>query len=192
VTRTDTQTAILDAAQELIQTRGANGISYQHISDMVRIRKASIHYHFPTKEKLVEAVLRRYRVQFLGVVDAIVASGVSAPAKLRRYADLFAATLREGAGLKVCLCGMLGAELATLGRPAVAQVQRFYRENAERLARILRQGRASGTLHFVGDPRTAGMVVFSALEGAMLVSRADGGIRDFRRLRDQTLKLFGA
>lgn len=192
MSRTGTKTAILDAAQELIQARGANGISYQHISEMVRVRKASIHYHFRTKEKLVEAVLRRYRVQFLGAVDAIVASGASAPAKLRRYTGLFEATLREGAGLKVCLCGMLGAELATLGRPAVAQVQRFYEENAARLARILRQGRTIGTLHFVGDPKTAGMVVFSVLEGAMLVSRAHGGIKEFRRLRDQTLKLFGA
>jgi TetR/AcrR family transcriptional repressor of nem operon len=190
--RADTKTAILDAAQELIQTRGANGISYQHISEMVRIRKASIHYHFPTKDKLIEAVLRRYRLQFLGVVDAIGASVFPAPAKLRRYTDLFEMTLREGRGLKVCLCGMLGAELATLGRPAVAQVQRFYQDNAERLARILRQGRAAGTLRFVGDPKTAGMVVFSVLEGAMLVSRAHGGIREFRRLRDQVLKLFGA
>jgi hypothetical protein len=42
----DTRTAIMDAAQDLIQRMGANAMSYQHISDAVGIRKASIHYHF--------------------------------------------------------------------------------------------------------------------------------------------------
>lgn len=190
--RTDTKTAILDAAQELIQTRGANGISYQHISKAVRIRKASIHYHFPTKKKLIEEVIRRYCVRFLGLVDEILASTDSAPAKLRRYMGLFERTLREGPGLKVCLCGMLGAELATLRSPAVAQLQAFYRENAERLARILEQGRKTKKLRFAGDGKAVGMVLFSLLEGAMLVSRAHGGLKQFRRMRNQVLKLLGA
>src|SRR5689334_9607965 len=45
--RKDTKTAIMDAAQELIQRGGANAMSYQDISEAVGIRKASIHHHFP-------------------------------------------------------------------------------------------------------------------------------------------------
>lgn len=187
----DTRTAILDAAQELIQTAGANGISYRHISDVVKIRKASIHYHFPTKEKLIEEVIRRYRVRFLGLVDGIMASTDPAPTKLRRYIGLFETTLRHGRGVKVCLCGMLGAELASLGSPAAAQLRRFYRENAERLARILDEGREAATLQFTGDVQTVGMLVFSLLEGGMMVARAHGGIKQFRRLGDQVPKLLG-
>jgi TetR/AcrR family transcriptional repressor of nem operon len=55
----DTKTSILDAAQALIQRGGANAMSYQHISDAIGIRKASIHHHFPTKEVLLEAVIQR-------------------------------------------------------------------------------------------------------------------------------------
>ena len=61
---TDTKTAIMDAAQELIQRGGVNAMSYQHISDAIGIRKASIHHHFPTKDSLIEAVLQRYAVYF--------------------------------------------------------------------------------------------------------------------------------
>lgn len=189
---TDTKAAILDIAQELIQTRGANAISYQHISDVVKIRKASIHYHFPTKDKLIEAVIHRYCVNFLGLVDAILASKDPAPAKLRKYIGLFETTLRSGAGEKVCLCGMLGAELASLGSPAVVQLQQFYRQNAERLARILDEGRTARNLRFDGEAKILGMLLFSLLEGGLLVARADGGIKRFRSLAEQFLTLLGA
>ncbi len=188
----DTRVAILDAAQELIQIHGANGMSYQSISRLVKIRKASIHYHFPSKDKLIEAVIRRYSITFLSLVDAILASADSAAVKLRKYVGLFETTLRDGAGRRVCLCGMLGAELASLGSPAVTQLRRFYRENAERLARILQEGRKTGTLHFEGDAETMGRLIFSSLEGAMPIARADGGVKQFRRLTDQLLRTVGA
>jgi TetR/AcrR family transcriptional repressor of nem operon len=189
--RSDTRAAILDAAEELIQTRGANGISYEHISRAVRIRKASIHYHFATKEKLIEEVLERYCARFLDRVDALFAGSDPAPVKLRKYTDLFEATLRTPPSGRVCLCGMLGAEMASLGSPAVARLQRFYKENGERLAAVLEQGRKKKTLRFQGDSKALGLLVFSLLEGAMMVARADGGAKRFRQLRKQALKLVG-
>ena len=185
----DTKAAILDVAQDLIQTRGANAISYRHISERVQIRKASLHYHFPTKAHLLEAVLARYRGTFLCLVDDILGSNEPAARKLRRYIGLFDAALRAEAGAKICLCGMLGAELASLESPAVAQIQRFYRQNAERVARILEAGRETGDLRFAGEAKSLGLLLFSLLEGAMLVARADGGSKRFRRVAEQFLLL---
>src|SRR5262249_6232579 len=101
---------ILDAAQALIQQVGANAMSYQHISDAVGIRKASIHHHFPTKEGLIEALIERYSNCFLGLVDQILAAPKPGLQKLRDYIALFEATLREGAHDKACPMGMLGTE----------------------------------------------------------------------------------
>jgi len=185
-----TRGAILDAAEELIQTQGANGISYATISQRVGIRKASIHHHFPTKQKLVEEVVRRYAKNFLTAVDAISARSGQAPAKLRAYAKLFDNTLRAPPGQRVCLCGMLGAELGSLSPEAAALLKRFYRDNERRLAAILEQGRREGSLEFAGDPETMGMSLFSFLEGAMLVARADRGSRQFKQLSDGVLGLF--
>lgn len=52
---------IIEAAQELAQTRGYNGFSYQDIAERVGIRTASIHYHFPSKGDLGKAALRLAR-----------------------------------------------------------------------------------------------------------------------------------
>src|SRR5215468_2412314 len=125
----DTRTRILDAAQELIQRIGANAMSYQHISDAVGIRKASIHHHFPAKEDLLEAVIRRYSDRFFGWLEEIASARATAPVKLQRYIALFEATLETGRHDKACPIGMLGAELATLGEESAALVQRFRKKN---------------------------------------------------------------
>jgi len=185
----DTKTAIMDAAQELIQRGGANAMSYQDISDAIGIRKASIHHHFPTKEQLIDAVVERYTAYFLGLVDGIVSSKQDAATKLRRYAALFEATLCEGNQDKACLCGMLGAELSTLGSPSAAGVRRFYRENESPLARVLEGGRESGQFHFKGDAKIVAATLFSMLEGGALVARAEGGHKRLHAMLEQTLKL---
>ena len=47
---------ILDAAQALAQVRGYNGFSHADVSAELAITKASIHYHFPGKADLAEAL----------------------------------------------------------------------------------------------------------------------------------------
>jgi TetR/AcrR family transcriptional repressor of nem operon len=186
---TDTKTAIMDAAQELIQRGGVNAMSYQHISDAIGIRKASIHHHFPTKDSLIEAVLQRYAVYFFRLVDDIFESKLDPEAKLRKYAGLFEATLCEGKKDKACLFGMLGAELSTLGSPSVAGVRKFYRENEARLARVLDEGREKGQFRFKGEAKMAAAMIFALLEGGALMARAEGGHKRLHMMVEQSVKL---
>jgi TetR/AcrR family transcriptional repressor of nem operon len=187
--QTKTRTSILNVAEELVQTHGANGISYATISERVGIRKASIHHHFPTKNDLIEELVRRYSGDFLSHVDAIVVSRRAPAAKLQAYVRLFDATLEASPGKRVCLCGMLGAEYAALSPKTAALLKAFYRKNEERLAAILEEGRRDRSLAFTGQARTLGLSLFSFLEGAMLVARADGGPRQFKELTDGVLRL---
>src|SRR5215470_9426462 len=144
MSESDTRTLILDAAQDLIQRLGANAMSYQHLSEAVGIRKASIHYHFPAKQDLLEALIERYHGYFLGLVDRIIAEESNPARMLDRYIDLFEATLREGKHDKACLCGTLGAELASLDNEAVNGIRRFYKANHDRLISILKRGQEAG------------------------------------------------
>ena len=185
----DTRSLILDAAQELIQRLGANGMSYQHLSKAVGIRKASIHYHFPAKQDLLVALIDRYHAYFVGLVDRIVVEETDPARMLARYIGLFEATLREGQHDKACLCGMLGAELASLGDEAVKGIRRFYKDNQERLASILKKGREAGVFRFRGDASSLACLIFAALEGAVLVVRAEGGVKRFRALADELRRL---
>src|SRR3954467_10653089 len=103
---------ILDVAQELLQTRGYNAISYQDIADRIGIRKASIHHHFPNKSDLAQALVRRYRQRWDAFLKEIDTSNAGPWSKLERYPAPSQQPAAGGAG--ACLCGVLGAEFASL------------------------------------------------------------------------------
>jgi TetR/AcrR family transcriptional repressor of nem operon len=83
---------LLDAAQELAQTRGYNAFSYRDLAERVGIRSASIHHHFPSKADLGRALVARYRDRFSDGLRRIGAGQGDAPAQLAAYVDLLRAT----------------------------------------------------------------------------------------------------
>lgn len=168
----ETRDAILDAAQGLIQARGANGMSYEDISQAVGIRKASIHYHFSSKAVLVEALIGRYSQRFAEAVEDILASDAPAAALLDRFFGLFRQTLESGDG-KICLCGMLASEAASLEDGSRLHVKRFFDHSSASLGAILRRGGQDGSLRSFGDSSAAAAMAFSALEGALLAARLE-------------------
>ncbi len=168
----DTAEKILDTMQELIQVRGFNAISYQDIADRVAIRKASIHYHFPTKFCLGAAVIERYRRRLLALLAGAEAGADGYRAVLAAYLEPFGQFV-EG-GDKVCLCGALAGEFAALPKAMQEQVRQFFIEQQAWLERLLERGRAAGDFRFAGSPRAMARLCFSALQGALLIRRANG------------------
>src|SRR5262245_58062883 len=140
----DMATQLLDAAQELAQTRGYNAFSYRDLAERVGIKTASIPYHFPTKGDLGTAVLDRYRQRFLGALAALdeqFPEPQDAARKLDRYVNLFHGTLK--AGNRMCLGGMLAVEYATLPAEVQREVRRFFDDSESWLEKTLADGRKS-------------------------------------------------
>src|SRR3954452_7448905 len=57
---TDTASRILDISERLVQSRGFNGFSYADVASELAVTKASLHYHYPGKAELGEALIARY------------------------------------------------------------------------------------------------------------------------------------
>src|SRR4051794_19574323 len=108
---TDTATKILDVAERLVQARGFNGFSYADVADELQISKAALHYHFPGKAELGEALMDRYGSRFATALVDVGAREPNAHAKLQAYARLYADVFQDE---RMCLCGMLAADYATL------------------------------------------------------------------------------
>jgi TetR/AcrR family transcriptional regulator, transcriptional repressor for nem operon len=47
-----TRTALIDLAEHSVRSQGFDRFSYADLTEAIGIRKASIHYHFPTKANL--------------------------------------------------------------------------------------------------------------------------------------------
>lgn len=162
-----TAALVLDVAERHIQTRGYNGFSYADVAAELSVTKASLHYHFPSKADLGEALLERHATRFAASLAEIDDSGVDAMEKVLAFTGLYGAVLRSGG---MCLCGMLAAEFRTLPGGMQDRVARFFDLNEEWLTRVLEAGRADGTFEFEGRARDRARSVVAGLEGAMLMA----------------------
>jgi TetR/AcrR family transcriptional regulator, transcriptional repressor for nem operon len=183
-TNSGTSQKILDVAERLLQVRGYNGFSYADIAAALRITKASLHYHFPSKSDLGRRLMERYTENFVGALAEIDASAAGAREKLERYIAIYSSVLADH---RMCLCGMLAAEYATLPKPIRAEVLRFFDANEIWLARVLEQGRESKLLRFAGPAVEAARALVAGLEGAMMMARSYGDAERFARTGQRLL-----
>jgi len=174
--QTGTADRILAAAERMVQQRGFNAFSYADVAKELGIRKASLHHHYETKAHLGLALLARYRAAFMRALAAIEADHAASGARLEAYVELYRSVLRRK---RMCMCGMLAADIATLPKPMRDGVAEFFRENEAWLAAVLEDGRSRGGLAFDGPADSLATFFVSSLEGALLVARGSGGQASF-------------
>lgn len=179
-----TATKILDTAQELAQKRGFNAFSYADISNKVGIKKASIHYHFPTKTDLGIELINRYRNVFDGKLEEIDAGTTDAFEKLEKYIGLYKNTLLDD---RMCLCGMLASDISTLPEEVQQFVEKFFDDNERWLAKVLDEGKSQKRLSFKGETDEQSQFLLSSIQGALLVSRATNSVEKFEKITNELL-----
>jgi TetR/AcrR family transcriptional regulator, transcriptional repressor for nem operon len=173
VSATGTRDRILDVAQRLIQLRGYCATSYADIADVMSIRKASIHYHFPSKADLGSAVVERYAKMFEGAMTD--ASGNRAYSR-RDMVDAYFSPYLELADDPdlVCLCGVLAGELTALPRAMQTRLRRFFSFHQKWLTQVLTAGLTKGEFRLPSSPSKYARLIVDLLQGALLVKRATG------------------
>ena len=160
---------ILDVAQDIVRSRGYSAFSYADISNQVGIRKASIHYHFPSKDELVRALVQQYREAMVRKCDRISQSAVSIEQQLMQFADLYRDGLEEG---QICLCAMLAADFAVLSEPTKNEVRIFFQQTEAWLAALLKQGCEAEMWQCHPSIEQDAKGLIAMLQGAQLLARS--------------------
>jgi AcrR family transcriptional regulator len=172
VRNTNTKRAIMDLAESFLQEQGFNGFSYAHIAAELKVKNAAIHYHFPSKEELVYAVIQRYRDRFQLWINNSRIKNLSPQEKLDWFFSIYTNTRADNG--KVCLAGSLETEFNSLPDSLREQTQALTRELLAWLQATLHEGRQAGTFHFDGDPAGKAALILSSLQGALQMARALG------------------
>ncbi len=166
--RTPTATRILDTAQDLVQRRGYNAVSYGDLADELDLTTTAIHYHFPAKADLGQALVRRYRRQSSQTRAALEDQHENLRERLVQYVGLFSGVLENGG---LCLCGILAADTETLPDKVQRETQRFFAEQEDWLTTIIGADSSGGAgLQGCPSPRATARVLLAAVEGAMLTT----------------------
>src|ERR1700744_2691609 len=117
----DAANAIMDAAEKRIRKGGFNGFSFREIAVDVGIKSSSVHYHFPTKEKLAEAVIRRYTEDVSDHIDEMF---LAEPDPIRVWTTAIGSTLCTEE--RMCPCTVMGATALDIPQEVAAAVKDFF------------------------------------------------------------------
>lgn len=166
---TVTRHALIAEAERLMRLCGYAAFSYADLAAKIGITKASIHYHFPTKERLAEALVDDAMQRFSAALEAITAGEQQAMARLRRYSTLFVDGFDEG--LRP-LCGALSHELGALPDSLRQRTHAYFTRHLAWLEAIIGEGQRQGELNAAPAPATTAQALLGALEGGSVVARA--------------------
>ena len=164
----DTKEKILNSAQRLIQQSGANGFSYADVANEVGIRKASLHHHYATKMDLIKALVERYSQQAEMIFVGISNESKTADEKLLDYFNLYKCALDVN---RVCVGGMLSAEMFSLDEGIAPLLTRFFTIHVTWLTTLLQEGEEDGIFTLRGTPEAHAGMIISTLQGTLMVSR---------------------
>jgi TetR/AcrR family transcriptional repressor of nem operon len=178
MTNSDTKTALLECAQNLIQSVGVNAMSYNDLSQAVGIRKASIHYHFPKKEDLIKALIERCSEVFGEKYRSIVESENTAKRKLHMLASIYEDGVKNG---RLCPIGMLSAEFRSLSKSTQKTLNLKIKHTAEIFEKIFIQGAKEHVFSPEQNTFDLAYGFFSFLLGAQIISRCANSPDGFRK-----------
>lgn len=163
---------ILNMAEDLLQYKGFNGFSYAHIASELGVKNAAIHYHFPTKEDLSIAVIKRYRDRFQLWINNARVRDLTPEKKLDWFLSIYN-DMRVEQG-KVCLVGSMEVEFNTIPEGLQAEVEALHKELLAWLQEMLIEGRDAGVFQFHGESANKAALILSSLQGALQMARALG------------------
>ena len=169
---------ILACARSLIVAGGYNGFSYADIADVVGIRKASIHHHFPSKVDLVRTLVARYREEAEAGMANLELQVSDSLEQLRLYARYWEACIAD-ASAPFCVCALLAGQLPVLPEEVGLEVRAHFRSLSAWLTSVLERGARRGQLQLMSTPRAEAEAFMAAVHGAMLSARAYGDPKIF-------------
>src|SRR5260370_41736213 len=121
----DTKQKILDAAERLFSEQGYAATSLRQIIAEAGVNLAAVHYHFGSKEELLDDVVRRragpVNEARIALLDCIEAEKGNAPPLVERVLEAFLLPTAEAASRHPQFVKLMGRMLAEGMMPGILQ-----------------------------------------------------------------------
>lgn len=188
---------VLELAECLARLGGYRNFSFRDLAAGTGLSSSSIRSHFPSKEQLAVAVVRRFGERVYERVGPADDASVPPGQKIDTLIEIYRETITDDGQL--CLSLVFGAELYALPKSVQDEVRKFFANVFAWLEAVLKRcgEYAPGTGR---DPARAARTIIAALNGAQICVRAaeepamfddivmqmrTSGLLPDRRLRDK-------
>jgi TetR/AcrR family transcriptional repressor of nem operon len=166
---TGTRERILEVGAQAIADTSFNACGLAEILRRAKVPKGSFYHYFGSKEDFGVALIEKASQEHLEELAPIVGDRRKSPLqRLRAVFELGRDECAESGASRQCLIPKLALETSQLSQPVHAAVKCAYDQWAAVLARVIREGQATGEIGRRHDPdRLAGLLVM-LWEGAMI------------------------
>ncbi|RDL44956.1 hypothetical protein DN730_04885 [Marinomonas piezotolerans] len=163
-----TKLAIMDAAEQSILKHGYKAMSFRDLAAQVGIKSASVHYHFPTKADLLQALLVRHQSTLEAAMKPPKKKRQAAQKALNQFIECYRdITISRGS---MALSAVLLAEHSLLDAQSKEQLNDLYQWQCDWLATIV------SYLHKAEVPtdsdRQYASQIMASLHGASILAKA--------------------
>jgi TetR/AcrR family transcriptional repressor of nem operon len=181
----DTKAELLRTAMELVQKRGYNAFSYQDLSELLNISKASIHYYFPSKEDLGVSLMEFGQNRFQAWTESIQDKTMTATEALQAYFSYYAKISAEGT--QVCPGGAMLAEWNTLPERLRTAAEALSADHRQWVTAVLERGRKQGEFTREGSLDEQYRFVRASIQGSLQIGRSEQRAEYLRTVTKQVL-----
>ena len=175
----ETRRRILEVAAESFADRGYAGTSLNDVLKASRVTKGGFYFHFPSKEALALAALRRKQEQWAGQVMAAVLRHPRALDQLEAMVQALCDLHKQDRSCRAIsrLCTELGDEHPELRPQLGTQLTTWM----DMVAGILRKGQDEGDVRPDVEPAVAAEIAVESFIGLETVAEVLTGRADLRR-----------
>ncbi len=179
--------AFLDATAELLRLQGYNATGLSEIVARSGAPKGSLYFHFPGgKEELAVAAMAQAGDQLRAAIVAIVNSSDDLAEVLGRLVDSLALGLQASDYRAGCPIATVTLEAAAGSEAVRARADAVFSSWLQALQeRLVRDGMSPA------DAERRALLVLSAIEGALILSRARHDRSPLSAVREELLALTG-
>ncbi|EMJ97660.1 TetR/AcrR family transcriptional regulator [Leptospira alstonii] len=163
----DTREKIVTLARDYFQNVGFQSFSFQNIADDLGIKKASIHYHYPSKDELGLEILEVYYRDFEEYKKNIKERSP----RVRLFGLFKLYDSYTGENGRICPFGVVGAEYHVLAQTIRDKTRVLHNQHRDFLIQTLDDGIKDGSFTLTLGVRDTADLFMSAIQGAMQISR---------------------
>ena len=182
----NTKQKILDIAESLLGKRGFNGFSYKHISALLGIKNAAVHYYYPAKADLGVELILRARIRFQDWAADIGHKDLKPSERMEAFFVLYRELLESEGHILFAVA--IEANFRILPDEMQQEARMLVFGYLSWLEGVLREGRENGTFSFQGTALEQAHMIWAILNGTVylvqIIDRSclDTAIRQIREM----------
>jgi TetR/AcrR family transcriptional repressor of nem operon len=171
-----TKQLLINEAMNIVQNESFDKLSFQMLADRIGIKKGSVYYHFPSKEKLAIAVIEdanRQLTEYFCMIEHQTSSKW-----LNSYIKLF--SLHIAPLEKLCPGASFVTAWPTNTEAVKAAVHKLYQTHIKCISNFIKQEREKGLITFSTLSEMAlAETIFAMLQGALFTARVNADLSIF-------------